>query len=43
MKRIYTAMLSSVFSVTLFAALLSFQTSCWWYHYQPELPKALRK
>ncbi|HOV79673.1 MAG TPA: cyclic lactone autoinducer peptide [Bacillota bacterium] len=43
MKRIYTFMLTSMFSVLLLAAAFSVRPACAGWTYQPELPKSLRK
>lgn len=43
MKRIYTFLLTSMFSVMLLAAAFSVRPTCTGWLYQPELPKALRK
>lgn len=43
MKRIYISLLTSLFSVMVFAAALTIKPACNVGLYQPEVPKALRK
>lgn len=43
MKRMYTFMLTNLFSVLMLAAVFSVKPACAVFSYQPELPKALRK
>ena len=43
MKRMYTILLTNLFSVLMLAAVFSVGPACAGMSYQPELPKALRK
>lgn len=43
MKRIYTLLLSSLFSILMFAAVFSVKPACVALIYQPEVPESLRQ
>jgi cyclic lactone autoinducer peptide len=43
MKRLLYRLLSTVFSILAFAAVIGVKPTCVWMFYQPEVPSSLRK